>query len=175
MEGNHRWKTTFGGRQPLVEDDLWWKTTYSERRKNQKIMIKRIKMNLMLSHTPHHTPLCGIFYCKILLFYKNGGVCKKLELNILKIKLAIAILSLRKHIWYFLHFEKFFSLMNIAITRPIFRIHSKNTFCMITAVAPIALRGTIWKTGILRNVWNIYKWYMESRKNWEIGRLRNMG
>ena len=23
------WKTTFGGRQPSVENDLWWKTTFS--------------------------------------------------------------------------------------------------------------------------------------------------
>ena len=28
VEDNLWWKTTFGGRQPLVEDDLQWKTTF---------------------------------------------------------------------------------------------------------------------------------------------------
>ena len=28
VEDNLLWKTTFGGRQPLVEDDLLWKTTF---------------------------------------------------------------------------------------------------------------------------------------------------
>ena len=26
VEDDLWWKTTFGGRQPMVEDDLWWKT-----------------------------------------------------------------------------------------------------------------------------------------------------
>ena len=29
VEDDLWWKTTFGGRQPSVEDDLWWKTTFS--------------------------------------------------------------------------------------------------------------------------------------------------
>ena len=29
MEDNVWWKMTFGGRQPLVEDDLQWKTPFS--------------------------------------------------------------------------------------------------------------------------------------------------
>ena len=29
--GRRSLKTTFGGRQPLLEDDLWWKTTFSGR------------------------------------------------------------------------------------------------------------------------------------------------
>ena len=32
VEDNLWWKTTFGGRQPLVEDDLRWKTTFIGRR-----------------------------------------------------------------------------------------------------------------------------------------------
>ena len=31
VENDIRWKTTFGGRQPLVEDNLLWKTTFSGR------------------------------------------------------------------------------------------------------------------------------------------------
>ena len=31
MEDNLWWKTTFGGRRPLVEDDLWWKMTLGGR------------------------------------------------------------------------------------------------------------------------------------------------
>ena len=30
MEDNHRWKTTFDGRQPSMEDDLRWKTPLME-------------------------------------------------------------------------------------------------------------------------------------------------
>ena len=32
VEDNLWWKTTSVGRRPLVEDDLWWKTTFSGRR-----------------------------------------------------------------------------------------------------------------------------------------------
>ena len=31
VDDDCRWKTIVGGRRPLVEDDLWWKTTLSGR------------------------------------------------------------------------------------------------------------------------------------------------
>ena len=31
LSGDGRWKTSFGGRRPSVEDDLWWKTTVGGR------------------------------------------------------------------------------------------------------------------------------------------------
>ena len=31
VEDDHWWKTTFGGRRPSLEDNLWWKTTYGGR------------------------------------------------------------------------------------------------------------------------------------------------
>ena len=40
-------------------------------------------------------PMIPLFYCRILFCPKNGNVCNKLELNILKINWAIAILNLR--------------------------------------------------------------------------------
>ena len=30
-KGYGRWKMTFGGRRPMVEDDLWWKATFGGR------------------------------------------------------------------------------------------------------------------------------------------------
>ena len=74
-----------------------------------------------------------IFYSRILFYYQNEGVCKKLDLNILKIEWALVILSLKKKIWnFFKHFEKIFSLRKIAIIWPIFRISSKKMFYLIT-------------------------------------------
>ena len=32
VEEDLQWKTPFGGRRPLVEDDLWWKMTFGGRR-----------------------------------------------------------------------------------------------------------------------------------------------
>ena len=49
------------------------------------------------------------FYSRILFYYKNGDVCKKLDLNILKIDWDIAILSLNLFFWNFSKiFEKYF-------------------------------------------------------------------
>ena len=45
------------------------------------------------SYDPPWLPITPIFQCRILFYYKNGGVCKKLDLNIFKIDWAIAILS----------------------------------------------------------------------------------
>ena len=42
---------------------------------------------------PPWLPITPIFQCRILFYYKNGGVCKKLDLNIFKIDWAIAIWS----------------------------------------------------------------------------------
>ena len=56
---------------------------------------------------------------------ENGDVCNKLELNILKIDQAIAILSSKKIFQKILNFQtKFISLGKIAITRPILYIIS---------------------------------------------------
>ena len=85
VEDNLRWKTNFGGRQPSVKDDLWWKVTFVERppwledslpwkmtfggtqplvdedlwwsTKNKKIMTKKIKRRPLLAHNP----LIGIY------------------------------------------------------------------------------------------------------------------
>ena len=48
------------------------------------------------AHGAGHIPLCGIFQSRILFYNKNGDVCKKLELNILKIDQDKAILSSKK-------------------------------------------------------------------------------
>ena len=79
---------------------------------------------------PPWLPITPIFHCRILFYYKNGGICKKLDLNILKIDWAIAILSL--NFVFRKKFEEFFSLWKIAITRAIFRVPSKKNFYMIT-------------------------------------------
>ena len=31
LDKGNMWKTTFGGRQPLVEDDYWWEMTFGGR------------------------------------------------------------------------------------------------------------------------------------------------
>ena len=51
---------------------------------------------------PPWLPITTIFQSRILFYIKNGGVCKKLELNILKIDQNIAILSAKKEFKIFL-------------------------------------------------------------------------
>ena len=46
---------------------------------------------------PRWPPTAPILYCRILFYYKNGGVCKTLDINILKIDRA----SLLKNSWIF--------------------------------------------------------------------------
>ena len=43
VEDNLWWKTSFGGRHPLVEDDLWWKTTFLEYLTQAKSDMSRVK------------------------------------------------------------------------------------------------------------------------------------
>ena len=63
VEDDLWWKTTFGGRQLLVEDDLWWKTTFGGRQ-------------LLVEDNPCMlpSPLCGIFCIT------NRYLCKVLEI-----------------------------------------------------------------------------------------------
>ena len=79
--------TSFDGRRPLTEDDLWRKTTFDGRRPltqdnfqrktkfdkrrplaEDDLLLKTILRRKTtfsgrrpLAHTPHHIPLCGIF------------------------------------------------------------------------------------------------------------------
>ena len=66
VEDNLQWQTTFGGRQPLVEDDLLWKTIFSERQPS-------VEGDLWWKMTFHGRrplldpymlprPLCGVFF-----------------------------------------------------------------------------------------------------------------
>ena len=74
---------------------------------------------------PPWLPITPSFHSRIIFYNKNGGVCKKLELNILKIDQGIAILSSKKVFQKILNFRtKFVSLGKIAITRPILKIIS---------------------------------------------------
>ena len=56
---------------------------------------------------PRPLPITPISYFRILVYYKNVGVCRMLELNILKIYCTRAILSSKKCETFF-DFEKFF-------------------------------------------------------------------
>ena len=67
---------------------------------------------------PPWRPISPNRICRIPFYNKNGGVCKKLDINILRIDWAIAISSLN----FFLNFEKFFLMWKIDITRAIFRV-----------------------------------------------------
>ena len=67
-------------------------------------------------------PITPFVLCRILFYFKNGGICKKLDLNILRIDWAIAILNL--NFVFRKKFEEFFSLRKIAKTRAIFRVPS---------------------------------------------------
>ena len=58
-------KTTFGGRQPLLEENLWWKTTIVERRPS---VVDDLRWKMTLSGRQPSldpcmlpTPLSGIF------------------------------------------------------------------------------------------------------------------
>ena len=85
---------------------------------------------------PPWLPITPIFYCRILFSYKNGGGCKKLDLNMLKIDWAIAILSLKIIVSnFFPNFDKFFSLRKIAITRGNLRVPS-NFFSIWSLMSP---------------------------------------
>ena len=74
---NDLWrKTTYDGRWPLMEDDLWrrwplkeddlWqKTTYDGRQPSTENNLRRKTTfggKPPLAHTPHHIPLCSIFF-----------------------------------------------------------------------------------------------------------------
>ena len=55
---------------------------------------------------PPWLPITPSFQSRIIFYNKNGGVCKKLELNILKIDQGIAILSSKKYFKNFWIFEQ---------------------------------------------------------------------
>ena len=52
VEDDLQWKTTFSGRLPLVEEDPQWKTTFGRR---------RLSVEADIAHAMHHPLLCGIF------------------------------------------------------------------------------------------------------------------
>ena len=60
---------------------------------------------------PPWLPITPSFQSRILFYNKNRGVCNKLELNILKIDQAIAILSSKKVFQKNLDFRKYFVLL----------------------------------------------------------------
>ena len=76
------------------------------------LFTNKIWRKKKISGVPHFGPLkseasqklpsMGTYNPWILFYYKNGDVCKKLDLNILKIDWAIAILGLKKKIEFFL-------------------------------------------------------------------------
>ena len=65
LEDNLRWKMTFGGRRLLLEDNLRWKTTYCGRRHlvEDDLLWSTTFSGRRPSLDPYvlPTPLCGIF------------------------------------------------------------------------------------------------------------------
>ena len=59
---------------------------------------------------PTWPPITPIFKSKILFYTKNGDVCKKVELNILRIGQLMAILSSKKGFNFFLELSRKFCL-----------------------------------------------------------------
>ena len=55
----HKTQNKYDGRRLMMEDNLWWKTTYDGR---LLMMEDNLLQKTTLAHTPHHIPLCGIFF-----------------------------------------------------------------------------------------------------------------
>ena len=67
MEDDLWWKTTYDGRRLMIEDDLWWKTTYDGRRlmmkeDNEDDLKNKEDLHRWKAHGAGHIPLCGIFF-----------------------------------------------------------------------------------------------------------------
>ena len=69
MEDNLHWKMTFGGRQPLVDEEILWKTTCGGRRPSLD--------PCMLS-----SPLCGTFSHEFRLMLELSHGLKKVWVNL---------------------------------------------------------------------------------------------
>merc|ERR1711954_155109 len=75
-------------------------------------------------------PMTPLFYCRILLHYKNLDVCKKLEVNPLRFDRDIRVLSKKKNIFKIFHF---FTLQTKnAVNQRFFKIFPKFFFYMVS-------------------------------------------
>jgi len=73
-------------------------------------------------------PMTPLFYCRILLHSKNVDVCKKLELNLLRIDRDMRVLS--KNI--FKNFHLFALQTKNAVNQRVFKIFPKFFFYMVS-------------------------------------------
>ena len=105
-------KTTFDGRRPLTQDNLQRKTTFDKRRPlaEDDLLLKTIIRRKTtfsgiraLPHTPHHIPLCGIFYSA----EEYTPLCELILMNLFKWTI---IISVRLHCKDFYSFEEYTAL-----------------------------------------------------------------
>ena len=83
-------------------------------------------------------PMTPLFYCRILLHYKNVDVCKKLEVNPLRFDRDIRVLSKKK---YFQNFSFFPAANKKRRKSAVFQDFSKKNFLYGQLFPPYSISG----------------------------------
>ena len=98
------------------------------------------------------TPYDPTFLCKILFYSKNGDVCKKLELNMLRSDRDTRVLSSKNQNLNFLKNFRFFHLwIKNTINQQIFKIFPKFFFNMVSNYPLVLYMGQHWYWGAYKS------------------------
>ena len=97
-------------------------------------------------------PMTPLFLCRILFYSKNGDVCKKLELNMLRSDRDTRVLSSKNQNLNFLKNFRFFHLwIKNTINQQIFKIFPNFFFNMVSNYPLVLYMGQHWYWGAYKS------------------------